>query len=76
MVLCGRISTVLNGQRGRPRTLIGRNDVGPQVLIELQSQLVQFYAGLPESMKWSVENFKHQEARGHGVSVKKVALYA
>lgn len=68
MVLIGRISSALNGQRGRSRTLVGTAEMGPEVLGGLQTQLVQFYASLPESMKWSVENFKHQEARGHGVS--------
>lgn len=66
MVLCGRISSFLNNQRGRPCTLVGMSESDPSVLSELQTQLVQFYAGLPETMKWSVENFKHQEARGHG----------
>ena len=68
MVLCGRIATVLNGRRGRPRTLTGPTEAGPHVLSGLQTQLVQFYSNLPDSMKWSVDNFKHQEGRGHGVS--------
>ena len=67
MILCGRILTALNSQRDRPRTLAGTSEVRLEVLSKLQSQLVQFYAGLPESMKWSVDNFKHQEQRGHGV---------
>ena len=68
MVLCGRIATVLNGRRGRPRTLTGPTDAGPHVLSGLQTQLVHFYSNLPDVMKWSVDNFKHQEQRGHGVS--------
>lgn len=67
MVICGRIATVLNGQRGRPRTL-ARQTIAPSALCHLQKELVQFYADLPESLKWGHETFKHQEARGHGVS--------
>ncbi|ETW78560.1 hypothetical protein HETIRDRAFT_323554, partial [Heterobasidion irregulare TC 32-1] len=65
MVLCGRIATVLNGSRGRLRTLGGGAE-NPDALSALQLQLVQFYATLPESLRWSVDTFKHQEARGHG----------
>ncbi|KAL5513453.1 hypothetical protein ACEPAH_3852 [Sanghuangporus vaninii] len=75
MVLVGRISSALNGQRGRSRTLVGVAEVGPDVLSGLQSQLVQFYASLPDSMKWSVDNFKHQEARGHGGSFLTLHLW-
>lgn len=67
MVICGRIATVLNGRRGRPRTLMQQSEP-PNTLNQLQKELVQFYADLPESLKWGVDTFKHQEARGHGVS--------
>ena len=71
LVLCGRIANVLNGRRGRVRTLVGPGvaDGGEDVLSGLQAQLVKFYAELPEEMKWSVEAFKRQEARGHGVGL-------
>ncbi|OCB87698.1 hypothetical protein A7U60_g5224 [Sanghuangporus baumii] len=75
MVLVGRISAALNGQRGRSRTLVGVSEVGPEVLSGLQSQLVQFYASLPDPMKWSVDNFKHQESRGHGGSFLTLHLW-
>ncbi|THH19121.1 hypothetical protein EW146_g1969 [Bondarzewia mesenterica] len=65
MVLCGRIATVLNGQRGRSRTLAAA-PATTDALSSLQKQLMQFYSSLPESLKWSVNTFKHQEARGHG----------
>ncbi|KAJ7641467.1 fungal-specific transcription factor domain-containing protein [Roridomyces roridus] len=77
MVLCGRIANVLNGQRSRPRTLVGPGSVtSPEVLRGLQTQLVQFYADLPEPMKWSVDAFKYQEERGHGGSFLTLHLWA
>lgn len=91
MVLCGRIASVLNGRRGRPRTLVGfpsgvapelsgiKNEGGAAVqcgLKELQTSLVQFYAGLPDSLKWSVEAFKVQESRGHGGTFLTLHLWA
>ncbi|KAG6853266.1 hypothetical protein C0991_005591 [Blastosporella zonata] len=77
MVLCGRISTVLAGCRGEPRTLLPRN--GEESLAKLkglQEELVQFYAELLDAMKWSVDAFKHQEARGHGDSFLTLHLWA
>ncbi|KAG5652111.1 hypothetical protein H0H81_006285 [Sphagnurus paluster] len=96
MVLCGRIASVLNGRRGKARTLVGEGaswggwgsagagsgagaglgGMGDgsggggeeEVLKGLQTHLVEFYKDLPEGMKWSVDAFKCQEARGHGVS--------
>ncbi|TRM66722.1 fungal-specific transcription factor domain-containing protein [Schizophyllum amplum] len=65
MVLCGRIANALNGRRGRSRTLVGPS-VNAGVLGDLQGQLVQFYADLPVGMKWSVDAFQQQEARGYG----------
>ncbi|KAJ7904949.1 hypothetical protein B0H13DRAFT_2509698 [Mycena leptocephala] len=76
MVLCGRIANVLNGRRGRPRTLVGPTVTSPDVLRGLQTQLVQFYADLPNPMKWSVDAFKHQEARGYGGSFLTLHLWA
>ncbi|KAJ7119557.1 fungal-specific transcription factor domain-containing protein [Mycena epipterygia] len=76
MVLCGRIANVLNGRRGRLRTLVGSTVSSPDVLRGLQTQLVQFYADLPDPMKWSVEAFKHQEARGYGGSFLTLHLWA
>ncbi|KZV61643.1 hypothetical protein PENSPDRAFT_658747 [Peniophora sp. CONT] len=75
MVICGRIATVLNGRRGRPRTL-AQQSVAPSTLSHLQKELVQFYADLPESLKWGVETFKHQEARGHGGTFVTLHLWA
>ena len=68
MVLCGRIANALNGRRGRSRTLVGPT-MNPGLLGDLQGQLVQFYEELPAGLKWSVEAFQHQEARGHGVCI-------
>lgn len=62
MVQVGRISNVLNGRRGRKRTLVNANDPPPGLLAELQNQLVELYTNMPASMRWSVDNFKHQEA--------------
>ncbi|KAJ6590571.1 fungal-specific transcription factor domain-containing protein [Mycena vulgaris] len=76
MVLCGRIANVLNGRRGRLRTLVGPTTTSPEVLRGLQTQLVQFYADLPDPMKWSVDAFKHQEARGYGGSFLTLHLWA
>jgi hypothetical protein len=69
MVVCGRIANVLNGRRGQLRTLVTGPDpsTSPDVLRRLQSELVHFYADLPDAMKWSVDALKVQEARGHGV---------
>ena len=67
MVICGRISNVLNGRRGRARTLVNTSEPLAEQLAELQVRLVQFVSGLPQSLQWSVDNFKHQHARGHGV---------
>ncbi|KAJ6618004.1 fungal-specific transcription factor domain-containing protein [Mycena sp. CBHHK59/15] len=76
MVLCGRIASVLNGRRGRLRTLVGSTNMNPDVLRGLQSQLVQLYADLPDPLQWSVEAFKHQEARGYGSSFLTLHLWA
>ncbi|KAG7442224.1 uncharacterized protein BT62DRAFT_974006 [Guyanagaster necrorhizus] len=76
MVLCGRIANVLNGRRGRLRTLVGPSEPSVDLLSGLQGQLVQFYADLPEEMKWSVENFRRQEARNHGGTFLALHLWA
>ncbi|KAG6828958.1 hypothetical protein H0H92_006185 [Tricholoma furcatifolium] len=77
MVLTGRISTVLAGCRGETRTLLPRmGQEYPVKLKALQGELVQLYAELPEEMKWSVDAFKHQEARGHGDSFLTLHLWA
>lgn len=68
MVICGRISNVLNGRRGKARTLVQSAEPLSEQLAELQMRLVQFVAGLPDSLRWSVDNFKRQQTRGHGVS--------
>ncbi|KAG6915968.1 hypothetical protein DXG01_009057 [Tephrocybe rancida] len=77
MVLCGRITTVLAGCRGETRTLLPRT--GEESLAKLkglQEELVQFYSELLDAMKWSVDAFKHQEARGHGDSFLTLHLWA
>ncbi|KAH8827215.1 fungal-specific transcription factor domain-containing protein [Flagelloscypha sp. PMI_526] len=76
MVLCGRIANVLNGRRGRTRTLVGPTPADPQMLSGLQRQLVQFYSELPVSLRWSVDTFKQQEARGHGSVFLTLHLWA
>ena len=74
MVLCGRIANVLNGRRGRPCTLVGPSEPNSELLHTLQNQLVQFYSQLPDAMKWSVDAFKHQEERSHGVSLAECTM--
>lgn len=78
MVLCGRIASALNGRRGQLRTLVTGPDpsASPDLLRGLQAKLVRFYAELPDAMKWSVEAFKVQEARGHGDSFLTLHLWA
>ena len=68
MVICGRISDVLNGRRGRARTLVTKVENLVERLGTLQVELVQFISALPPSLQWSAENFKHHADRGHGVS--------
>lgn len=70
MVIVGRISNVLNGRRGKPRTLVTTSESQSQgkLVAELQVRLLQFYSNLPDSLRWTSDNFKHQDARGHGVS--------
>ncbi|KIY72773.1 hypothetical protein CYLTODRAFT_366911 [Cylindrobasidium torrendii FP15055 ss-10] len=76
MVLCGRIASLLNGRRGRVRTLVtAAFDTGAG-LSSLQKQLVTFYAELPSSMKWSIENFRTQEAKGSGGTYLALHLWA
>lgn len=67
MIICGRISNVLNGRRGRARTLVSTKEPLAEQLGELQVRLVRFISGLPPSLQWSVDNFKRQHARGHAV---------
>lgn len=76
MVLCGRIAGLLNGRRGRVRTLVASaSDIGSG-LSGLQSQLVSFYADLPSGMGWSVDNFRVQESRGCGGTYLALHLWA
>lgn len=76
MVIVGRISNVLNGRRGRALTLISTSEPLPELLAELQLRLVTFYANLPDSLKWSANNFKHQHARGHSGTFLTLHLWA
>lgn len=74
MVLVGRISNVLNGRRGKPRTLVSTTGNPAEVLVDLQERLVQFLAGLPESLKWSGDNLKRADSRGHSVSLLRLMV--
>ncbi|WVQ95649.1 hypothetical protein IAU59_002747 [Kwoniella sp. CBS 9459] len=76
MIIVGRISNVLNGRRGRARTLVSTSEPLPELLAELQVRLVQFYSTLPESLRWSADNFKHQHDRGHGGTYLALHLWA
>lgn len=76
MVLCGRISNVLNGRRGHARTLVASDEPLAERLAELQARLVSFYAALPDAMKWSADNFKHQHSRGNGGTFLSLHLWA
>lgn len=67
MVLCGRISNVLNSRQGKHRPLARKKPPSPTELAELQSQLVEFYRSIPSGLAWSVENLQRYEARGLGV---------
>lgn len=65
MVQVGRISNVLNGRRGRKRTLVNANEPPPRLLADLQTQLVELYTNMPPSLRWSVDAFKHHDSVGH-----------
>ena len=66
MVLVGRINNVLNGRRGRMRTLEPASEPNTSLLSELQTELVQFSRNLPPSLRWSVHAFKQNELKGQG----------
>jgi len=51
MIICGRISNVLNGRRGRARTLVSSAEPLVEQLAELQLRLVQFVSTLPETLR-------------------------
>lgn len=68
LVIVGRISNVLNGRRGKPRTLVSTPDNSLELLAELQGRLLQFTNTLPASLQWSGDNLKHADERGHSVS--------
>jgi hypothetical protein len=74
MIIVGRISNVLNGRRGKPRTLVTTPELESGLLDDLQVRLVQFFSTLPESLRWSADNFKHQHERGHSVSAFTTAV--
>ncbi|WWD07292.1 hypothetical protein V865_005389 [Kwoniella europaea PYCC6329] len=76
MIICGRISNVLNGRRGKSRTLVSSVEPLPELLADLKIRLIQFYSNLPESLKWSADNFKHQHNRGHGGTYLSLHLWA
>ncbi len=76
MVLCGRIAGILNGRRGRVRTLVATAADGGEGLSGLQSQLVTFYDDLPPGMRWDPKNFRVQEERGHGGTYLSLHLWA
>ncbi|GHJ88959.1 hypothetical protein NliqN6_5361 [Naganishia liquefaciens] len=59
MVIAGRISDLLNGNRGAAKILGApmERDL-PKRMQTLQTELVQFYNDLPENLIWSTTNFK------------------
>lgn len=75
MIITARIANVLNGRRGRARTLIEADIPGKSQLPDLQKRLIDFYASLPESMQWSAYNFKTHFARGHGSTFLAIHLW-
>ncbi|RSH84095.1 hypothetical protein EHS25_005340 [Saitozyma podzolica] len=76
MIIVGRISNVLNGRRGKPRTLVTTPELESGLLDDLQVRLVQFFSTLPESLRWSADNFKHQHERGHSGMYLALHLWA
>jgi hypothetical protein len=52
MIICGRISNVLNGRRGRARTLVSSAEPLVEQLAELQLRLVQFVSTLPDTLRY------------------------
>ncbi|WVQ79789.1 hypothetical protein IAT38_001889 [Cryptococcus sp. DSM 104549] len=76
MIICGRISNVLNGRRGRALTLASAPEPLTERLADLQLRLVTFYSSLPDSLKWSADTFKHQHGRGHGGTFLALHLWA
>lgn len=76
MIVTARIANVLNGRRGRARTLVAADKPLGERLVELQARLVAFYAALPDTMRWSADNFKLQHARGHGSTFLTLHLWA
>ncbi|EIM87625.1 uncharacterized protein STEHIDRAFT_168323 [Stereum hirsutum FP-91666 SS1] len=74
--ICGRVSNILNGRRGHPRTLVGASSSGAEELQQLQNNLVSFLQSLPEPLKWSVDNFKRYAHHKHGGSFLFLHLWA
>ncbi|ORX41220.1 fungal-specific transcription factor domain-domain-containing protein [Kockovaella imperatae] len=66
MVICGRISDLLNGRRGRSRTLVNKVENLVERLGQLQVELVHFISALPPTLQWLADNFRHHASKSHG----------
>ena len=57
---------MLNGSRGHARTFVLPDSASTAKLKALQTELVDFYSRIPQSMVWSVDNFKNQAQSERG----------
>ncbi|KAK7053001.1 hypothetical protein VNI00_004322 [Paramarasmius palmivorus] len=73
--LAGQIANCMNNNSA-PKTLVTEEKVNPENLHSLHNRLVEFVAGLPEQLTWSVENFRAQAARKQGGTFLFLHLWA
>lgn len=67
MVICGRMSDVLNGNRGAPRTFMPSPPPHlREKITAVQDDLEAFYNNLPPALQWSAATYKHFVSIGQG----------